>query len=93
MGLDYIRYKHKSLPLIAEQEEGDDFFFVCVSNESNISENELFMSILVEGQPGTSLQDNTFGSFMKLNISEIGFSQYNSKIVKECNEKTEPYTK
>ena len=87
MGLDYIRYEHKSLPLIAEQEEGDDLFFVF--KKDTIIQNLCFeeketekVSVHVE-----NLIEKDFFIFIKIN--EIGFKYHETK---PCEETTELYT-
>ena len=83
LGLDYLRYEHKSLPLIAEQEEGDDFFF--------ISAKSIFTEEVIETPKILEFDDGAFdlfdeNNFIILEISGMGFKYIN---VKECNEKTE----
>lgn len=84
MGLDYIRYEHKSLPLIAEQEEGDDLFFVF--KKDTILENKSFNEKQIE-KVSTHVEnffEKDFFIFIKIN--EIGFKYHETKLSEETTE-------
>lgn len=87
MGLDYIRYEHKSLPLIAEQEEGDDLFFVF--RKDIIFENHIFTKEKIESVSVhvENLIEKDFFIFIKIN--EIGFKYHETK---QSEQTTEIYT-